>query len=146
MWAALKNVQANVANNGKIFIALYNNQGGASKRWLTIKKIYNKIPESLKGVFAFAVYLPLETRSFLIHLVRGKPFIYFDYIKNYKKQGGRGMSWWHDKIDWIGGFPFEVSKPEEIFSFYRKNGFTLCVLKTCAGGLGCNEYVFQHNG
>lgn len=143
MWAALENVRANVANSGKLFIALYNNQGGASKRWLIIKKIYNKIPESLKGVFAFFVYLPLELRSFLIHLVRGKPAIYFDYIKNYKQNSGRGMSWWHDKIDWIGGFPFEVSKPEEIFSFYRSSGFTLCVLKTCAGSLGCNEYVFQ---
>ncbi|MGH8511739.1 MAG: hypothetical protein ACREU9_02645 [Gammaproteobacteria bacterium] len=26
-----------------------------------------------------------------------------------------GMSYWHDLIDWIGGYPFEVAKPEEIF-------------------------------
>lgn len=55
------------------------------------------------------------------------------------------MSPHRDVVDWVGGFPFEVSKPEEIFSFYRSYGFTLCVLKTCAGGLGCNEYVFQRN-
>ena len=145
MWAALNNVKGNVANNGKLFIALYNNQGGASKRWLTIKVIYNKLPKLLKIIFAFCIYLPLEIRSFLMHFIRGKPFVYFEYIKNYKNHSGRGMSWWHDKIDWIGGLPFEVSKPEEIFSFLRSNGFALCVLKTCAGGHGCNEYVFQRS-
>jgi 2-polyprenyl-3-methyl-5-hydroxy-6-metoxy-1,4-benzoquinol methylase len=142
MWAALKNVQANVSINGVLFLALYNDQGGQSKRWLTIKKIYNKLPSYLNGFFAFFVFMPLEIRSFLIQLLRGDPLGYFDYIINYKKYR-RGMSWWYDRIDWIGGFPFEVSKPEEIFSYYRNNGFTLCVLKTCAGGLGCNEYVFQ---
>jgi 2-polyprenyl-6-hydroxyphenyl methylase/3-demethylubiquinone-9 3-methyltransferase len=52
------------------------------------------------------------------------------------------MSVWHDLIDWVGGYPFEVAKPEEVFAFYRTKGFTLVKLKTCAGGLGCNEYVF----
>lgn len=134
MWAALDNIKDKVASNGKLFIALYNDQGGASKRWLTIKKIYNRIPKWLKGIFAVIIYFPFELRSFMIHFLRGNPSLYFDYIKNYKMHSGRGMSWLHDKIDWIGGYPFEVSKPDEIFSFYRNNGFTLCVLRTCAGG------------
>jgi hypothetical protein len=54
----------------------------------------------------------------------------------------RGMSVHHDRIDWIGGFPFEVAKPEEIFDFLSGRGFDLRYLKTCAGGHGCNEYVF----
>lgn len=29
----------------------------------------------------------------------------------------RGMSKWHDLIDWIEGYPFEVAKPEQIFDF-----------------------------
>ena len=55
----------------------------------------------------------------------------------------RGMSMWHDWIDWIGGYPFEVAKPERILDFYHRRGFELVRLKTVAGGLGCNEYVFQ---
>jgi hypothetical protein len=31
----------------------------------------------------------------------------------------RGMSVWHDWIDWIGGYPFEVAQPGEVFSFLR---------------------------
>ncbi|MCC7451592.1 MAG: hypothetical protein IT324_29565 [Anaerolineae bacterium] len=52
-------------------------------------------------------------------------------------------SCWHDLIDWVDGYPFEVARPEQIFDFYRERGFTLVRLKTCAGGLGCNEYIFE---
>jgi len=52
------------------------------------------------------------------------------------------MSPWRDVIDWVGGFPFEVSKPEDIFDFYTARGYKLIKMKTCAGGLGCNEFVF----
>jgi 2-polyprenyl-6-hydroxyphenyl methylase/3-demethylubiquinone-9 3-methyltransferase len=51
------------------------------------------------------------------------------------------MSTRHDLIDWIGGFPFEVASPGEIFEVLRKRGFELRYLKTCSGH-GCNEYVF----
>ena len=57
--------------------------------------------------------------------------------------GNRGMSPYRDVIDWVGGFPFEVAKPELIFEFFKSRGFSLCRLKTCAGGLGCNEFVFK---
>jgi hypothetical protein len=52
------------------------------------------------------------------------------------------MSKYYDLIDWIGGYPFEVAKPEEIFEFYRRKGFTLEKMGTCGGGLGCNQFVF----
>jgi 2-polyprenyl-6-hydroxyphenyl methylase/3-demethylubiquinone-9 3-methyltransferase len=47
-----------------------------------------------------------------------------------------------DWFDWLGGYPFEVAKPEEIFHFYKARGYTLNRLKTCGGGLGNNEFVF----
>jgi len=59
-----------------------------------------------------------------------------------EKKKDRGMSVWHDLVDWVGGYPFEVAKPEEILDIYREKGFCLLRLKTCGGGLGCNEYVF----
>ncbi len=55
----------------------------------------------------------------------------------------RGMSRWHDLIDWVGGYPFEVAKPEAVFAFLRARGFTLERLTTCGGGLGCNQFVLR---
>jgi 2-polyprenyl-6-hydroxyphenyl methylase/3-demethylubiquinone-9 3-methyltransferase len=51
------------------------------------------------------------------------------------------MHAWYDLVDWVGGWPFEVAKPEEIFRFFRDRGFTLQELTTCSGH-GCNEFVF----
>ena len=49
----------------------------------------------------------------------------------------------HDWIDWLGGYPFEVAKPEHIFDFFRERGLDLQKLKTCGGTVGCNEFVFE---
>ena len=53
------------------------------------------------------------------------------------------MSAWTDLVDWVGGWPFEVAKPEQIFEFFRARGFDLVYLSTCGGGLGCNEFAFR---
>ena len=55
----------------------------------------------------------------------------------------RGMSMWYDVIDWLGGYPFEVAKPEDVFGFFRDRGFVLEKLKTCGGRMGCNEFMFH---
>ena len=52
------------------------------------------------------------------------------------------MSPWHDVVDWVGGYPFEVARPEQVLDFCRGRGFELRKLKTCGGGHGCNEFVF----
>ena len=30
------------------------------------------------------------------------------------------MTPWRDVIDWVGGYPFEVSRPEEVFDFLHQ--------------------------
>jgi len=55
----------------------------------------------------------------------------------------RGMSLWHDMVDWLGGYPFEVAKPEAVSRFFSERGFELVELKTCGGRMGCNEFVFR---
>lgn len=89
-------------------------------------------------VFIFVLYfwLPKSIYDFF----RLKPFISW---KEYKKR--RGMSPFFDVIDWIGGYPFEYSKPEDIIKYFRVKNFTLINLKTCGGKLGCNEFVFKKN-
>lgn len=140
MWQALENVEPLVAEGGKLYISIYNNQGAASLFWTSLKKFYNRSPTPIKGLIVLAVGAYWETRSALSRLLRGKNPLLFKRWSGRKKD--RGMSVWHDLVDWVGGYPFEVAKPEEIFDFYRKREFELMKLKTCAGGIGCNEYVF----
>jgi 2-polyprenyl-6-hydroxyphenyl methylase/3-demethylubiquinone-9 3-methyltransferase len=59
--------------------------------------------------------------------------------KHYKSL--RGMSFFTDLIDWVGGYPFEVAKPEAVLDFFRREGFELVKLATVGGRNGNNEYV-----
>ena len=136
MWSALGHVAPLVSRGGLLFIAIYNDQGGASKRWMTLKKLYNKHC-FLRFPLALYTLIRQFTITFICDTLKGRPTKSW---REYKKQ--RGMSAWHDIVDWIGGYPFEVAKPEDVFDFFSKKGFFLARLKTCAGGLGCNEFVF----
>jgi 2-polyprenyl-6-hydroxyphenyl methylase/3-demethylubiquinone-9 3-methyltransferase len=143
MWKALDSVAPLVAPGGSLFIAIYNDQGGPSRRWWMFKRIYNRLPAPLRLPYAVAVLGPREARRFAGALLRGRLKAYLRAIRDYSTTSARGMSYAHDLIDWIGGFPFEVAKPEQIFDFYRARGFELERMVTCAGGIGCNEYVFR---
>ncbi|HKR02821.1 MAG TPA: class I SAM-dependent methyltransferase [Pyrinomonadaceae bacterium] len=140
MWKALENAQLAVAPGGKLFIAIYNDMGSKSRRWKWIKKTYCDLPRFLKAPFAAAVISPEEARAMIGSLVRLKPGEYVRSWTQYDKN--RGMSRWRDIVDWVGGYPYEVAKPEEIFDFYRTRGFRLTKMKCGGVGLGCNEFVF----
>jgi 2-polyprenyl-3-methyl-5-hydroxy-6-metoxy-1,4-benzoquinol methylase len=141
MWRALENVHSLVATGGQLFIAIYNDQGSRSARWKWIKRTYNELPRVLRTPFAMIVSAPNEAKSILRSIVNLRPG---DYIRSWTKyeQNNRGMSRWRDIVDWVGGYPYEVAQPEEIFDFYRERGFTLTRLKCGGVGLGCNEFVF----
>jgi 2-polyprenyl-6-hydroxyphenyl methylase/3-demethylubiquinone-9 3-methyltransferase len=145
MWQALENIGSLVTKGGWLYIAIYNDQGGWSRRWKVLKRTYNNLPKILKPLFAFLVMGPREIKFFALASLYGKPWVYFNNIINYTEHSTRGMSYWYDLIDWIGGYPFEVAKPEEIFNLYKHRSFTLLQLRTCAGSLGCNEFVFKKN-
>jgi 2-polyprenyl-6-hydroxyphenyl methylase/3-demethylubiquinone-9 3-methyltransferase len=140
MWKALGNIIPLVGKDGKLFISIYNNQGWASILWTKLKKFYTCSSKPIKVIMILGVGAYFEIRSAVFRLLTSQNPFPFKYWAEKKKS--RGMSVWHDLVDWVGGYPFEVAKPEEIFDFYRMKGFTLVKLKTCGGGLGCNEYVF----
>jgi 2-polyprenyl-3-methyl-5-hydroxy-6-metoxy-1,4-benzoquinol methylase len=141
MWRALENAAIPVAPAGKLFIAIYNDTGTQSRRWRAIKRIYNGIPRLAQKPFAVAVTAPAEAKALAAAVLRGRPADYVRSWTEYRRR--RGMSKWHDIIDWVGGYPYEFATPEEIFDFYRARGFTLIKMKCGGVGLGCNEFVFE---
>lgn len=138
MYQAFENVSHLVKDSGQLFISIYNDQGWASLGWRSIKKAYVIYPLLRRAIeFLCCIWL-WKYRIAWGTLRYGNPLKFiWEYDKN-----NRGMSAWHDVVDWVGGYPFEVAKPEEVFEFYAKKGFSLQKLKTCGGKLGCNEFVF----
>jgi 2-polyprenyl-3-methyl-5-hydroxy-6-metoxy-1,4-benzoquinol methylase len=143
MWEALENVHPLVAHQGKLFIALYNDTGSQSARWHWIKRTYNSMPDFLKSPFALAVTGPEELKALLRSLVTLRPGQYVKSWTHYDER--RGMNRWRDIIDWVGGYPYEVSTPDEIFEFFKARGYTLTKMNCGNVGLGCNQFVFVRN-
>jgi 2-polyprenyl-6-hydroxyphenyl methylase/3-demethylubiquinone-9 3-methyltransferase len=139
MWQAVEQAAGRVAPGGQLFIALYNDQGRASRMWLHTKRAYNALPDMLRWLVLVPATLRLWGPTMLRDLLRGRPGATWREVK----QQRRGMDPWRDVIDWVGGLPFEVAKPEQVLDFLRPRGFRLERLVTCAGGHGCNEYVLR---
>jgi SAM-dependent methyltransferase len=138
MWQALENVSSLIADEGQLFIAIYNDQGEISKIWTQIKRVYNQLPAWVRPFYVMLIWPPFEILPSMKQIITGH--LPWNHWVTYKKS--RGMSRLHDIIDWIGGYPFEVATPEVIFRFYRDKKFLLKELKT-RQGIGCNEYVFK---
>ncbi len=137
MWKALENIQIPVANEGILFIGLYNDEGFMSDIWRKIKQIY--CSGILGKVVTTGIFFPYNfLRYFAADMLRLRNPIkrYTEYKKN------RGMSAFHDWIDWLGGYPYEVANPGDIFDFFKKKGFMLTKMKT-GGGHAINEFVFK---
>jgi 2-polyprenyl-6-hydroxyphenyl methylase/3-demethylubiquinone-9 3-methyltransferase len=144
MWNALDNAASLVKENGKLFIAIYNDQGRTSRKWLAVKRAYNRLPLSVRWVVLWPAFVRLWGPTILRDILRRRPF---ETWRGYGTQkGARGMNPWRDVVDWVGGLPFEVATPEAIFEFHRTRGFRLDRMVTCGGGLGCNEFVFTRVG
>jgi 2-polyprenyl-6-hydroxyphenyl methylase/3-demethylubiquinone-9 3-methyltransferase len=143
MWLALENSLLPVAPGGKMVVALYNDHGRESDRWRRIKRRYNTLPRALRIPYALtvSVVLPSHVRSVLYRLLTLRVSegvrLWTDYYRN------RGMNLWYDTLDWVGGYPYEVAKPEDVSQFVQSRGFELIQFVPTESPLGNNEFVFE---
>ncbi len=137
MHKAIKNVISLLNPNGKLYIAIYNDNQrileGTSKFWLQMKKVYNNSPWIIKVItqILYASYYILGL------LINGKNPV--AYITNY--QSLRGMNFFTDIKDWLGGYPYEFATPEAIISYCQSLGLKY-IKGTTARSIGCNEFLF----
>jgi 2-polyprenyl-3-methyl-5-hydroxy-6-metoxy-1,4-benzoquinol methylase len=137
MWSALDNAAIAVRPGGKLFVAIYNDQGGKSDRWRAVKKFYCSSRAGKLLVSGIVIPWFVGHRFLNDCLKATNPLTYYF---QYKQR--RGMSAVHDWFDWLGGYPFEVARPEQIFRFYRDKGLTLVNMTTKGALAGCNQFVF----
>lgn len=145
MWKAMANVDGLVSKGGKLFIAVYNDQGANSNRWRVVKRVYNSGGRLRRSCLIGVVGCYFATRGVLERIARGQvPWL--DKATAANRERVRGMSYWYDLVDWVGGYPFEVARPEQVIDFYVARGYALSKLVTVGGAHGCNQYVFLYSG
>jgi SAM-dependent methyltransferase len=137
MWDALENMAPLVKQHGKLFLAIYNDQGKMSDLWRFVKRIYNRTPQ----VFRFVILWPIGVFFVAGMTIKDICRLHRPRIIS-KSSSPRGMSLWTDIVDWVGGYPFEVASPDQIADFYQSREFHLDRLLSCRRKLGCNQYVF----
>ncbi len=137
MYQAFDNVTRLVGQKGSFFLAIYNRfdtpfRGGTSEFWLWVKQMYNQGGDATKSVMNF-IYGSYMALMMLARLKNP-----FTEIRNYKSN--RGMSWYHDLVDWLGGYPYEYAGPDEIVNYFGKKSFA-CQKMIFRNGIGCNEFL-----
>jgi hypothetical protein len=141
MWESMENTDRLVAPGGTVFLAIYNDTGSQSERWKVIKRFYNQLPRVLRLPYVFAVSAPAEAKALLRSIIDGQ---LGGYLRSWVcPEPSRGMSRWRDLVDWVGGYPYETAKPEEVFDFFSQRGYLLKKIKCGNVGMGCNEFVFE---
>ena len=137
VWTAIQNAASKVKPNGLFFIAIYNKINGplGSNTWLHIKRWYNAMPRPIQLLLEGGYMVA----DMLYTLVHGKnPYL---KIKNYKSH--RGMNWYTDIKDWLGGYPYEYATANEMIDFC-KNRLGFIPLKVVRReSLACNEFLFR---
>lgn len=131
MEQAMENALLPLTPHGSLLIALYNDQGWISRYWTVVKRLYNRNATGRAAMIALHAPYLLGAR-WMVRALSGR------------RRLERGMSLWHDMLDWLGGYPFEVTSPDWVIEFYRQRGLTLQSLKDCGRRHGCNEFLFRH--
>jgi len=139
MWDAIRRAGESVNPGGLYSIAIYNKVEGprGSEFWWHVKKKYNLAGPAKKKFMEYA-YI---ARTLGGLAKRGTNPV--KYVREYKT---RGMNFWIDVKDWLGGFPFEYASPEEITGFVQKELPMKLVYSQTYEGHACNEYTFRSNG
>jgi SAM-dependent methyltransferase len=132
MWDAIEHASRLLADQGLLYIALYTTTR-YSQYWLWVKKRYNRASTFGKRMMEIAY---ISAHIFVRLFVRFQNPI--RHILDYRKK--RGMAYLTDVRDWLGGYPYEHAKIEEVLRFARKNlNLELINLKT---GAANTEYLF----
>jgi len=137
MWVAIENAARLVRAGGLFIIGIYNFRGGrrGTATWTRLKRWYCKAPRWQQAGWESA-YLAWDLVS--IAAVGRNPL---RKIREY--HSGRGMSWRHDAIDWLGGYPYEAATPGQILEFVRRKFNFVLTRQNIDLQLGVSEFVFE---
>jgi len=129
MVEAFERAASLVGDKGVLAIAIYNKHF-TSPIWKAIKYTYVKSPSPIKKLLVGAVFVLKLVVAVL--LTRKNPL---------KRR--RGMRYYNDIVDWVGGYPYEYASVDEVVAFFEPRGFQTRTVSKTRGFTGCNEFVFE---
>jgi hypothetical protein len=135
MWSAVRNAAIPLKPDGVFYIALYSSDiylKPPPEYWIRLKRRYNQRGEIGRRLMEWRYVVRF---NILPALKSGRNPL--SVIREYNP---RGMKFWTDVKDWLGGYPIEFAGLQETSDFGRRElGLDLVNVKT---GEGCTEYVF----
>lgn len=141
MVRAIEVAAAMVRPGGEFYLALYRKTPYCGM-WRHIKRWYSKAPPaSQQRARNVRVFL-----SKAVFKMQGRDFA--AYVKDY---GLRGMDYYNDVHDWLGGYPYQSATADECHTLLGRMGFAVDREFVGSGrhplsgilGSGCNEYAFR---
>jgi 2-polyprenyl-3-methyl-5-hydroxy-6-metoxy-1,4-benzoquinol methylase len=129
MKAAIRNTARLVKPGGYFIVALYNRHW-SSRAWLLIKYMYCKAPAPLQR---------LMVRALLPIIYAAKRLV----TREDARKQSRGMDFYYDVVDWVGGYPYEYFSKTEAIAFVESLGFECVRSIDSRVPTGCNEFTFR---
>ncbi len=129
MYRAIGNVLPHVKSGGVLCLAIYKYHF-TSPVWRVIKRFYNLSPKWLQKFWIGLFY----------------PIIYIaKFLVTFRRPGKmeRGMGFYYDVVDWLGGYPYEYATEKEIVDFVLPRGFRHIRTIPTKVPTGNQEYLFE---
>jgi SAM-dependent methyltransferase len=128
MHQAIINAASLVKSGGYLVLAIYNKHW-SSPVWLSVKWLFNISPrwlqKTMTGIFYPVIWLAK------LFVTRKNPF-----------SQERGMVFFYDIIDWLGGYPYEYASRIELQKIIEQLGFRIFRTMPANVPTGCNEFIF----
>lgn len=127
--AALANAASLVRPGGRLILAIYNRHW-SSPAWRGIKWYYCRSPQLLRRALVYGLYPVIWLAKLVV--TRQDP-----------RRKERGMDFFYDVVDWVGGYPYEYASRAELVALVEPHGFRCRRFVPATTPTGCNEFVFE---
>ena len=136
MWQAMDNTVKLMKEDALLYIALYDydiQENPSPEFWLGVKQRYNRSnPRSKRKMELLYIWeIMLQKNIFAFPVLLKRIFGYKHF---------RGMAFYNDVKDWLGGWPMEFAKRSDVKAWAEKHGLEMLAMKT---GEANTEYLFK---
>jgi hypothetical protein len=135
MWNAVRHAAIPIKPDGVFYIALYSSDNYVDpppEFWLRVKRRYNECNTLGRRIMEWWYVYRFHMRP---ALAAGQ-----NPIKLIRDYSGRGMTFWTDVRDWLGGYPMDFASLQETRAFCQRE-LSLDLVNVTTGQ-GCTEYLF----